>query len=118
MPNPFGRLVGWMDKLTAQRMGEEAVINGVSVTAVSSLLPDLLGPVEGSVLVLMVFSADYRPTRDDKVQWRGNAYTVQKFHRRHGKWLIQLAPSVTKQRRSHGDTEGHGGVRGRLTGSK
>ncbi|MGY0155267.1 hypothetical protein ACVQK1_05585 [Edwardsiella tarda] len=90
MPNPFDELASRMDATISLRFGKPAEINGTPVTVVPSSLSAVLGPVEASVLTLIVFSPSYRPHRGDDVRWNQKAYTVSKFHQQNGKWVIQL----------------------------
>ncbi|MGG5412766.1 hypothetical protein [Edwardsiella tarda] len=92
MPSPFTQFAASLDALTQARMGERVQINGLPYCAVPATSPALFGAVEAELTTLMIFSAAYRPQRDDEVVWQGAEYRVARYHRQNGKYVIQLEP--------------------------
>lgn len=76
MANPFERMVCRMDAATLKRMGETAVIDGVTVDVIPAELLMEMGPLSGNGISLVVFSADYRPKRNVNVEYNGKTFTL------------------------------------------
>ena len=65
-----------MDAATLKRMGETAVIDGVTVDVIPAELLMEMGPLSGNGISLVVFSADYRPKRNVNVEYNGKTFTL------------------------------------------
>lgn len=76
MANPFERMACRMDAATLKRMGETAVIEGVSVDVIPAELLMEMGPLSGNGISLVVFSDGYRPKRNDSVEYNGKSFSV------------------------------------------
>ena len=84
MPNPFDKMAARMDAATLKKMGREAVINGISVDV------EEMGALSGTATVLVVFAADYRPARNDAVEYDGKDWIVTRYQLFNGKPQIWL----------------------------
>ena len=65
-----------MDAATLKRMGETAVIDGVTVDVIPAELLMEMGPLSGNGISRVVFSADYRPKRNVNVEYNGKTFTL------------------------------------------
>ena len=90
MPNPFDKMAARMDAATLKKMGKEAVINGISVDVVPAELLEEMGALSGTATVLVVFAADYRPARNDAVEYDGKDWIVTRYQLFNGKPQIWL----------------------------
>lgn len=90
MPNPFDVLAARMDATTVARFGRDVVINGAVLTGVESHFLPEMGPVSGDGLSVVIFSADYRPHRNDQVMYQGESYIVTRHQVLNGKPQIWL----------------------------
>lgn len=79
-----------MDAATLKKMGREAVINGISVDVVPAELLEEMGVLSGTATVLVVFAADYRPARNDAVEYDGKDWNVTRYQLFNGKPQIWL----------------------------
>lgn len=90
MANAFDRLAGRMDAVTLARMGKPVTINDREYIGVESHFIPELGPVSGDGLSVVIFSADYRPKRNDQVVMAGQTYIVTRHQLFNGKPQIWL----------------------------
>lgn len=90
MPNPFDALAARMDATTVARFGRDVVINGAVLTGVESHFLPEMGPVSGDGLSVVIFSAVYRPHRNDQVMYQGESYIVTRHQVFNGKPQIWL----------------------------
>lgn len=67
-----------MDAVTLNKMGETAIINGAPVDVIPAELLMEMGPLSGNGTSLVVFSADYRPKRNDAVEYNGKSFIVSR----------------------------------------
>ncbi|EPL2656555.1 DNA breaking-rejoining protein [Klebsiella aerogenes] len=79
-----------MDAATLKKMGREAVINGIRVDVVPAELLEEMSALSGTATVLVVFAADYRPTRNDTVEYDGKDWIVTRYQLFNGKPQIWL----------------------------
>lgn len=84
MPNPFDKMVSRMDVATVAAMGEAAIINGIPVNVVPAEFLEEMGPLAGNGRSLVVFS-DYRPARNDAVEFDGETFIVTRHDSFNGK---------------------------------
>lgn len=90
MANPFDALASRMDKLTVRRMGVPVLINEVEFVAVESHLIPEMGPMTGDGISLVIFTAGYRPRKNDAVEFNGQTYIVTRFQLFNGKPQIWI----------------------------
>lgn len=90
MLNPFEAMAARMDAATVRRMAKTAVISGVEYNAIDAASLQELGPVSGEGLSLIVFSADYSPSRSDAVTWAGKEWMVTRWQAFNGKPQIWI----------------------------
>ncbi|HCO7723644.1 TPA: DNA breaking-rejoining protein [Escherichia coli] len=74
-----------MDMATVRMMGKTAEINGISYDVIPEYESADMGALSGSQLSLVVFSAQYRPARDDVVVFEGRTLTVTRYDTYNGK---------------------------------
>ena len=90
MAEPFDRLRTRLDEVTVARFGRPVLIDGVEYVAVEVTFPAELGALSGEGLHLVVFSTQYRPSRNQVVDWQEQTYTVTRWERFNGKYQISL----------------------------
>lgn len=81
----FTRMCCRMDMATVRMMGKTAEINGISYDVIPEYESADMGALSGSQLSLVVFSAQYRPARDDVVVFEGRTLTVTRYDTYNGK---------------------------------
>lgn len=79
-----------MDAATLKKMGREAVINDIRVDVVPAVLLEEMSALSGTATVLVVFAADYRPARNDAVEYDGKVWIVTRYQLFNGKPQIWL----------------------------
>lgn len=90
MANAFDRLAARMDAATIVKMGKIATINGHDFDVVPAEQLEEMGPLSGNGTALVVFSATYKPRRNDEVTWKGKTLMVTRFDSFNGKPRIHL----------------------------
>ncbi|ELO5963117.1 DNA breaking-rejoining protein [Escherichia coli] len=85
MPDLLARMCRHMDLATVRMMGKTAEINGVSYDVIPEYESADMGALSGSQLSLVVFSAKYRPARDDVVVFDGRSLVVTRYDTYNGK---------------------------------
>ncbi|EHZ8148959.1 DNA breaking-rejoining protein [Salmonella enterica] len=90
MADAFDRIVDRMNRLTADRLGGMVQIDGAEYRAVESVFLAEFGVVSAEGVWLVIFSPEYRPTRQQSVVWQGRDFRVAKWHRFNGKYQILL----------------------------
>ncbi|HEY3591563.1 MAG TPA: ATP-binding protein [Buttiauxella sp.] len=90
MTTPFEQLSARMDKVTAERMSKQAVIEGETYQVVEETQSLEMAALNGEGIVLVVFSDTYIPRRQHAVTWKGQEYVVTEHRRFNGKPLIRI----------------------------
>ncbi|MBK5072228.1 DNA breaking-rejoining protein [Budviciaceae bacterium CWB-B4] len=90
MANPFDLMVARMDAVTVQRMGKIALIGGLEYDVVPAELIADMGPLTGSNISLVIFSDDYKPSRNDIVEYDGKTWKVTRYQQFNGKPQIWI----------------------------
>ncbi|WP_283125263.1 ATP-binding protein [Providencia stuartii] len=84
----FERLMDRVDATTAKRFGKSIIINEKAYVGVESHFLPEMGPINGDGISYVVFSEEYKPRPRDVVVADDLNYTVTRYQRFNGKWLI------------------------------
>lgn len=94
MADLFSRLAFRMDNVTAQRFGQPVVINNQRMYATEQVFSADLGPLSGDGLSLIVFDKRYKPQRNDRVEWQGKVWRVERWHSYNNKPQVWLEEAL------------------------
>ncbi|WP_210507471.1 DNA breaking-rejoining protein [Pantoea ananatis] len=94
MADLFSRLAFQMDNVTAQRFGRPVVINNQHMYATEQAFTADLGPLSGDGLSLIIFNTTYQPYRNDRVEWQGRVWRVERWHTYNNKPQIWLEEAL------------------------
>lgn len=90
MTSTFDRLVARMDQVTAARMTRTVIIDGDPYQVSEDVQPLEMAALNGEGIVLLVFSENYRPRRQQAVTWKGRDYVVTSHRLFNGKPQIRI----------------------------